>query len=285
MLRATVSLATIAILKSSLGVTAVMLGYLAGETARLCLLLARALRRATVRLDRSVVALTPEVRDFFRTGSFQLAGTLSIGFVPLIDKTMASWMGSGSVSLIEYGDRLYMIPATLLGAGIVVTSLSQWSSTLHAHGARALYLEVKGVLRRVAWVASALALVFIVLSAPIVGIVYGRLPAHDAALVRAILIAYTFGLAPYVLGQLCNRALLTIRDTRFLFLVTLVANTFNIGFNLLLMHFFGLVGIAVSSAVTAMLVFLVLLARVRARLDAGSKPLHEGDAGRVAYRA
>lgn len=257
--RAAVNLLAIAALKSSLGVSSVIVGYVAGEAVRALLLGSSCfiLRLAVVRLKHQRVSR--DVAEFLRVGGFQAVGMLSIGFVPLIDRAMASWLAPGSVTLLEYADRLYQIPVVLIGTGIVVTALSRWSALLHTKGRDTLRSDVGVITRRTALLAVAVSLAFAMAVPLTVRIVYPTaLSAEERSIVIATVLAFTIGVAPFVVGQLYNRALLALKLTRFLFGVTVVANVLNIFFNLVLMRLLGVPGLAMSSSATAIGVVFVL---------------------------
>lgn len=261
LVRAAVNLIIIYALKSTFGVSAVVIGYVAGEAIRALLLFAYSISRNLVSFAFHGSGLGQDVLEFLKVAGFQAAGMLSIGFVPLIDKTMASWLGRGSVSLLEYADRLYTIPVTLLSTGLVVTSLAHWSDLLYSQGRSALSENVRKVTAKVTWICVALSLGFGVAAPLVVRVVYHRLSAGESHVVLFALLAFLIGVTPFVVGQLYNRALLALKQTRFLLLITVVANISNVLFNLVFMHALGVAGLALSSSATSLAVVFVLKRR------------------------
>lgn len=259
LVRALINLTVIAVLRPSHGVSAVILGYVAGEAARACLLALGCLSSRLASIPLRNQGLRADALEFLRIGGFQATGMLSIGMVPLIDRAMASWLSPGSVTLLEYSDRLYQIPVALIGSGLVVTSLSRWSTLLHTEGFVALRADVRLIVGRTFALAVAVSLVFGIATPFVVRLVYPTaLSPSQQPVVVATVLAFMIGVAPFVAGQLYNRALLALKQTRFLLGVTIVANVLNIVFNVVMMRMFGVAGLALSSSATALGVVLVL---------------------------
>lgn len=124
--RALMTIGFIYLFKKSLGVHAIAWGYVAGEIFRLSILFWLLQKLNLFRL-RVRVGWEPKFNEFLKASSYQIIGMSIMAFTPVINKTMASWLGKGSVSILEYADRLYMIPLTFLASGFVVTFLSHWS--------------------------------------------------------------------------------------------------------------------------------------------------------------
>lgn len=131
--RAVVTLAFIFAFKERMGVHAIAWGYVAGEIFRLFVLFVMLKKLAIFHLKLSI-GWEPKFVEFFKTSSYQIIGMSMLAFTPIINKTMASWLGPGNVSLLEYADRLYMIPITLLTSGLIVTLLAHWSERYQAGG-------------------------------------------------------------------------------------------------------------------------------------------------------
>ncbi len=125
--RGLVAVVFILIFRKSLGIYSVALGYVLGELVRLFVLLID-LRRAGIKLDRKSALHTD---DFFPTAGRQIIAIIAVSFIPIADKTMASWLHPGSISNLSYAERLYQIPIAFLSGGFLVTLLSYWSRRVY----------------------------------------------------------------------------------------------------------------------------------------------------------
>ena len=264
--RAVVNLTVIFALKGVLGVHAIAWGYVVGEVVRLLILLitVRRLRLFPLKLS---LGLNSRTREFLRSISYQLVGMVAVGLNQVIDKTMASWLGEGSVSVLYYADRLYMIPVTFLSAGLLVTILSHWSGEYYeTSNIEKLKKNVKKASRLVGFVSLIITVVLLILSAFIVHLVYGHgeFPKDKIDLLRWTWLCYLAGFIPHALTQIVVRGHLVLKNTHFLMINALILNCCNAILNLALMRILGTKGIALATSVVTLisLIFLwILLAR------------------------
>lgn len=264
-IRASVNIATMLLFRESFGIHAVMLGFVIGEAARMVLLGIRCFRAGYVRPVVPRWAADDHVAEFARTAVYQVGATTILGLVPVVDKAMASWLGAGQVSMLEYAYRLFLIPITLLGSGVVVTALTYWSDALHRGGLRSLKGLVSRTMRPTALVAGALSLGMLVGSTLLVRVAYGYggLSGDQLQTTARILFVYSLWIVPYVIGQLYNRALIAVRETRFLMFTALVVNVLNGILNVLLMARWGATGIAAASVLTSLVALSLTAGRFR----------------------
>jgi len=253
-LRAVVALAVMFALKDRLGVHAVAVGYVTGELFRVLVLGALLCRLTPLRFRAGdfAVRFSPDIRRFLKIGFFQNVALLAVGLNPVVDRTMASWLPQGSVSVLYYADRLYAIPITLFLSGAMVALLAHWSSDYYARGVQKLGANVAVTVRLGAVFGGATALFLMALSSPLTRLAFGRgefpptgLP--QVARVWAVLLA---GLLPQVLKIIYAHALLTLKDTRSLMKSALYVNGMNIALNYALMWPLGVAGIALSTTLT-----------------------------------
>lgn len=248
--RAVVALALIFALKGRLGLHAVPLGYVAGEAVRVVILFASMERLTSVRtgLRDMLPEWSERVRSFLGVALFQNVGLLATSLNPVVDRTMASWLRSGSVSVLYYADRLYFIPVSLMFTGVMVVVRSHWSED-HYGGDGALRSNLGDALRLGTLLTMPLAVVLILISLPATDLLFGRgeFPAEKLPLVASTWRLYLAGLVPHVLRLLYIQAFLTLKDTRTTMMTALCMNALNVAFNYGLMWRFGAPGIALST--------------------------------------
>ena len=121
--RAAVNLIIILTFKDICGIHSIAFGYVLGEFARLAILFA-VIKKLNLFKLRFSFQIDHKLAGFFKTASYQILGMTVIGLNPFIDKTMASWLGHASVSVLHYANILYMIPVTFLLGGLTVTLIS-----------------------------------------------------------------------------------------------------------------------------------------------------------------
>jgi len=257
--RAIVNLVIIYIFKDTFGAHAIALGYVAGEIVRLIILAGIIIRIKLFKLGVSF-QLDSKLREFLKTASYQSIGMVAAGINPFVDKTMASWLGQGSVSILHYADRLYMIPVTFMTTGLMVTLLSHWSGRYYESGQQRLKEDVKKTIRMVGFIALPVMLFLILFYQPIVKFAFGRGAFNQARLpeVGWVWVCYLFGLAPYIFSQIFNRRLLVLKRTRLLCILSLFWVLLNVILNIVFMYFLQVAGIALSTSIVYVIASIIL---------------------------
>jgi putative peptidoglycan lipid II flippase len=172
-LRAVITLFFIFFFKKNMGVHAIALGFVLGEFARLIILF-MVTNRLNIFSIRMSFKWDSKLINFLKTSSFLILGMAVLVVIPIINKAMASFLGPGSVSLLEYADRLYMIPITLITSGFAVTTLSHWSETYEIEGVEQLKKSVYQGVKFVALIGVGLSLILSLMSSHLVNFVYGH---------------------------------------------------------------------------------------------------------------
>ncbi len=230
------------------GFWAAPLGFGLGETIRW---IALERRRTAVPVPDS--SDSPALRlDLTGTAVAQIAASALIAGAPVIDRLMvARALDPGSVSLLEYVERIWQVPVGLAVSGLLVVALAEWS---HQRAGGATIADIAGSARRVSTVAGAVALLLTVM------VVMGR---HRAAVllfrhsaidphtldVLADTLAAVFVATPiYVAGLTYGRALLVLKRSDWLLIAAACQLVAKIASNLWLMPRLGLPGIGLSTA-------------------------------------
>ncbi|MCM0021788.1 MAG: murein biosynthesis integral membrane protein MurJ, partial [Tagaea sp.] len=244
------------------------------------LFLAWACAREDLALRLRCPRLSPETRELLkRMGPVALgSGAAQINLV--IDVMLASLLVSGSISWLYYADRVYELPLAVIGIalGTALLPLQSKQIRLGDHDA------ARATLNRALEAASLLVLpataALIVLAEPIVDALFrrGAFAAGDVAATAGALIAYTVGLPAYVAVKILTPNFYARSDTRAPVKIAIFAVIFNTACGASLMGFVGHVGLALATALAAILNasllarlllrdgFLVPDARLKARL-------------------
>jgi len=261
--RAVATIAAIFILKDPLGVYAIPAGYILGEALRLAILVIFAVKGGVLEMRSGRYDSGKKVSDFFKTASFQIAAMVCLGFNPIIDRFMASWLAPGSVSMLEYAERLYIIPITFMSGGFSITALSYWSNEYYKGDGTSGVLRNNVISSWKALVPASLAVTFIlvVISGYFVRIFYGHgaFPQEKLGILTLVWVAYLAGFVPYVLSQTIVMKMLVLKKTKDLLKIAAMMNVLNIILNLVLMRYLGLVGIALATSTAQLAAFFVLL--------------------------
>jgi putative peptidoglycan lipid II flippase len=252
--RAVATLLFIFAFKNSLGVHAIAWGYVIGEIFRLGILFILLHRLNLFKLSISI-GWEESIIDFFKTSSYQIFGMVVLGFAPIINKTMASWLGKGSVSILEYADRLYLIPITFLSSGFIITFLAHWSDRYQTGGDIQLRRDVFRAGIIIGIISILLSFFLFVTKGYFIPLIYGhgKFPRELIGDVSLVFGYYLLGLAPYFLTQVYVRAFLTKKDTKVLLFSGILRSSGTIVFTLILIRVMGIAGIALSTSLATLL--------------------------------
>ena len=185
----------------------------------------------------------------------------------LIDSILASTLIVGSVSWLYYADRLLELPVGLVAVALGTVLLPNLSR-LDARGqaqAFASLLDWGLSLALLLAVPAAFALYF--LGGPLLAaiLLHGEMTSHDVIMASLALQAFAVGLIPMVLVKVLAPAYFARQDTRTPFRIAMVAIAVNVIGNLAVFRWFGHVGLALvtslSAWVNAYLLMRVLIAR------------------------
>jgi len=261
-IRAVLAVLFILLFRSRLGIHAVPIGYVLGEGVRLLFLLI-GVRRTGI---KPVWGKSAPLGNFFIVAGKQVAGMFAISMIPVVDKTMASWLTEGSISNLFYSERLYQIPILFLSGGILVTLLSHWSGSLYEGN------DVRKSIRKAFIIVGGLSMgllaIMLSLRVPLVRLAYAR-PGFSSEALEEVSLLYLillFVTVPELISIILTRVCILYKQTQIIRNLGILRLVLKIGFNLLFMVWWGIYGLAVSSLVT-MVISLVYLWRSTSRID------------------
>jgi putative peptidoglycan lipid II flippase len=206
--------------------------------------------------------LDEAMRRFFKTLGPAVVGSAGVQLAMFADTIIASLLPTGAVSSLYYADRLYQLPVGVVGIAAGTVLLPQMSRRLAAgdvagaHGAqnRALGFTIA--------LAAPFAVAFLILPDLIMAALFrrGAFDAAAAARAGAVLAAYAVGLPAVVLIRSAVASFYARADTVTPVVAALAAVAVNVALKLVLMRPYGVVGLALATALGAWVNFGLLFA-------------------------
>ena len=173
----------------------------------------------------------------------------------LLDTLIASFLITGSISWLYYADRLLEFPLGLFGIGIATVVLPSLSK-LHSNNdpkqfSATLDWGIK-VISFFGWPALA---GLMVLAQPIIMVLFmrGEFSQTDVLQVSMALFAYLSGLLSFMFIKILAPGYYARQDTKTPVKIGIKAMVANMAFNLMLAPFFGFVGLAIATTLSATL--------------------------------
>ncbi len=173
----------------------------------------------------------------------------------LLDTVIASFLITGSISWLYYADRLLEFPLGLFGIGIATVVLPSLSK-LHSKNSPVEFSATLDwglkVVSLFGWPALA---GLMVLAQPIIMVLFmrGEFSQNDVFQVSLALFAYLSGLLSFMFIKILAPGYYARQDTKTPVKIGIKAMVANMVFNLMLAPFFGYVGLAIATTLSATL--------------------------------
>jgi putative peptidoglycan lipid II flippase len=217
-----------------------------GELCRGAVLLARV--RARLRTLPSGAAVTPvRVPSIWRAAGPHALAMVGVLLMPVVDKVVAVRLSAaGAVTLLDLGEKILFVPLLGVTYSVILVAGARWAEL----GAAAT-AQVRGdfirLIRRVIWLTSGLALLFIagvvvfhaLWSGPVAGVPSGKL--------AAIVACFMIGLPAAAVTNVGSRLFTSLGRTRYLPPIALLLLVLDVVFDLIGAKLWGANGIALAT--------------------------------------
>ena len=188
-----------------------------------------------------------------------LSGVAASGGL-LVDQSMAAMLPAGSVSALAYANRFVSVVLTLV-AGAVSTAVTPHFSRMVA---RREWAECRQTLRTwvrlTALVSAPIALALIAGSRVLIRMAFqhGAFGSGDTDAVTPVLAMYAVQIPFFVSSRIFYRFLVAMRRTDLILNCGIINLVLDIALNLILMHWFGVAGIALATSLWTVSTFFFL---------------------------
>ncbi|WP_171388983.1 murein biosynthesis integral membrane protein MurJ [Vibrio mediterranei] len=171
----------------------------------------------------------------------------------LFDTFIASFLATGSISWLYYSDRLLEFPLGLFGiaiATVILPALSRKHVDAHSEGFAS---TMDWGVRMVILLGLPAMLGLMVLAKPMLMVLFmrGEFTPHDVHQASLSLLAYASGLLNFMLIKVLAPGYYSRQDTKTPVKYGIVAMVSNMVFNAIFAYFYGYVGLAMATALSA----------------------------------
>ena len=198
-------------------------------------------------------------------GTIGLAATQINVFVNTV---LATGEGTGAVSWLNYAFRLMYLPLGIFGASIATAAIPAVARHAAADDLPGLRHEVANGLSMMLLLNLPATVGLMVLARPIVAMLFerGAFTWRDTDATAAAVMCYAVGLAGYSAVKIASPTFYALHESRTPVAVSAASVLVNVGLNLVLVRYFGYLGLAAGTSMTALLNAAVLLTLLRRRL-------------------
>ncbi|HEY3595101.1 MAG TPA: lipid II flippase MurJ, partial [Polyangiaceae bacterium] len=266
-------LGLVAALHQRVGIVMLPAATLAGELVSIVALAAVAFGPAHISLVPTLSRPEP-VRRLARLVGSEVAGGAVTRINPLVDQLVATIAGvAGGGTLLRYSIDVALSPTTLLQAVLFPVLLSQMSREIADARIDRFRSTLMRSLLTVVGLLSLAEVALIVFRGPLLRLAFlrGAMDAAGVARMAQIFPYHVIGLAPFGALLVLARAHVALKNSRIMVSMGALNAALNAFFNLVLVRFMGLEGIALSTS----LVQLAVAAVFFFRLETGVQRLGE----------
>jgi len=256
-----------------LGVQGMAVGVVVGAALHL-LVQVPGLLRYGARYVPTLGLDNPSVREVGRLMAPRVLGTAITQLNFVINNSLASMMGEGAVSAINYAWLLMLLPQGVFAQAVGTAAFPTFAEQVAREERAEMRSTLAATLRVVFFLSIPATMGLLVLGRPLVGLLFER-GAFETASTEAVawaLAFYALGLVGHSGLEIVARAFYALHDTFTPVWVGGLAMGLNIGLSLTLPEVFGLLGwpphagLALANSVATLLEMLGLLALIRRRM-------------------
>lgn len=252
------------------GVALVPVGALVGELTAAAVLAWFTIRAVGVRVELCLER-SPALLGFARLVAGEVGGSTVTRLNPVVDQFMAGLAGVvGGGTMLRYAGDVATLPSSLLGAALLPVLLAHLSDDFARRDLDKIRRTVIRAVLAVSGVLLAAAALLWAVRAPLLRFVFLRGEMDEAGVERMIqLLPYHLvGLAPFGALLVLARAHVAVKNSTIMLSMGVLNAASNGLFNVVLLRFLGLEGIALSTSCVQAAIAIVFWMRFEARLAA-----------------
>ena len=243
------------------------IGALAGGLGQI-LLQWPALHRAGYRYRPLLDPRDPGLREILRLMGPGTLGLAAVQINLLVNTILATGEGTGAVSWLSYAFRLMYLPIGLFGVSIATAALPALSQQAARGEPAEMCRTVSSSLRLMLMLNVPATIGLVALASPIVAFIFerGSFTAADTAATAVALTCYAPGLLGYSVVKIAVPSFYALGDSRTPALISAGSVALNVALNLVLVRLLGYQGLALGTAIAAIVNAASLLQMLRRRL-------------------
>jgi len=183
-----------------------------------------------------------------------IIATSGIGTINrIVDKTIASSLAAGSIAVLNFAQKVYLIPLGLFAVPLAIAVYPTFSSLATEKNHKGYAETFKQSMSFMIYVIIPISVIFITLSQPIVRILFqhGAFDVNATTVTAFAVSMYSLGLFALAANGLLVRGFFSFQDTKTPLYLSIIVVTINIIGNLTLSRILGAGGIALATAIAA----------------------------------
>jgi len=210
----------------------------------------------------------PGVRQVLRLMAPRVLGLAIVQINFLVETILASNLGTGAVSALNYAWRVMLLPQGVVAQSVAIAAFPTFSDQFARGQLDQLRSALSATLRVILFIAIPSAVGLLVLRVPLIQLIFQRGEFQDTSteLVATALGFYALGLIGHSGVEILTRAFYGMHDTRMPVALGVVSLIINLVLSLSLINVLGIAGLALANTVAALAEMVLLAWVLRSRL-------------------
>lgn len=253
LIRSSFIIITIISLHNQIGVISVIVGYNIGEFLRIIFFFLYFKRKnfPNIKIDfiqKSVFKI------FFNNLVPLMIASLLININTIIGKIMASWLDPGSISILHYSERIYMIPFSLIIIGFLPVFTKQMSVDVYQKKTdnKIIINKIKKIFLLLLIITTFITIIYLFLNDILINIInlIGEFNNTDSKNIYYAVLFLLIGLGGQIIFIFCIQLLIIFDLTKKVIIVGFITGIVNLILNWIFMWNYGTSGIAFATSLS-----------------------------------
>lgn len=243
-----------------MGIYSIAWGYCTGFATSLIILLWYA-SKTSLRYEKRIISNVSEVQSFIRKSSPLLILTTFSQVNVLVEKSIASRLDVGGISALSFAHKLSQMAIDICIVPILTVLLPTLSGEFSLNQKETVSRRISKGTEIICLILIPISIIVALLSKELVGVVFERgvFDNSDTLKTSSALIFYAIGLLPHGLYLFFITNYLAMQETLSLGKIGAVASCINIALNLILIHYFEYLGIALAWSISSFFYLIMLM--------------------------
>lgn len=171
----------------------------------------------------------------------------------VIDRTLASSLDTGSISALNYSEKIISLVLSVFIGAIVTVVFPLLSRDWSRNNTGSFLNHLQRGIHIILLITIPATTGLLILSEPVIKLVFmrGSFDKHDASMASGALIFYALGLVPMALRMFLNKAYYALQDTKSPLVYGGISVVTNVILNLVLVRVMSLNGLALATSIAA----------------------------------
>lgn len=254
-----VSIFFLVIFSNTWGIYALATGLVAGSVASLGII-AIGMKTHQFTIIPRWTGFDPETKQVIRQFAPMVVGALLMSSTTLVDQSMAATLESGSVSILNYSNKVVALFLGLSAVSLSTAILPYFSKMVASKDWSGIKHSLKVYTRLIIVISVPIVLLLMKFSTQLVRLIFerGAFTEADTILVGHVQAMLLIQVPFYVLGMLFVRLITSLKANKILMYGTIINFVVNITLNYVFMKWIGIEGIALSTSIVYIISFCFL---------------------------